>query len=264
MKIAIVGAGYVGSCYKNFFDDPYIYDEPKGIGAREEVNKCDFALVAVPTDGKEDGSLDMNIIEDVISWLDTPLILIKSALMPGTIDRLKKQYPEKHICVSVEMLGEGKYFVPFWKYPSATDPKSHNFLIIGGDKEDAEMCASTLWSKMSPDIDIHLVSAKEAEVCKLMENVWGAMKVSFANTIYDICEKAGISYINVLQAWGSDGRTEKMHMRVVPWSRGWKSKCYDKDIPALVKTGKDLGVNVDLLEGVIKANRQHLKRNGGK
>jgi len=263
MKVSIVGAGYLGSCYQKFFDDPYIYDEPKGIGTREEVNKADFALIAVPTDGKEDGSLDMSIIDDIFTWIETPLILIKSALMPGTVDRLKKQYPNKHICVSVEMLGEGKYYIPTWKYPSQTDPTSHNFLIVGGESKDAELCAGYLWQRMSPDINIHIVTAVEAEICKLFENTWGAMKVTFANTIYDICQKYDANYIRVLQAWGSDGRTEKMHMRVVRGKRGWKSKCFSKDIPALAKVGHNLGVNVELIDAVISANKVHYAQNNG-
>lgn len=257
-KVVLVGNGYLGSCYAKFFDNPIIYDEPKGIGTREEVNNADFALIAVPTNGKEDGSLDMSIIEDIMSWIETPLILIKSALMPGTVDRLKKLYPNKHICVSVEMLGEGKYFTPFWKYPHQTDPTTHNFLIVGGESKDAELCAGYLWQNMSSDIDIHIVSAVEAEICKLMENTYLAMKVTFANTIYDICRKFNANYIRVLQAWGSDGRVEKTHMRVIKNKRGWKSKCFDKDIPALIKTGKDNGVNVDLLTGLVSANKEHL------
>lgn len=261
-RVALIGNGYLGSCYEKFFDNPYIYDEPKGIGTREEVNQCYLAMIAVPTNGMKDGSLDTSIIKDIVGWLETPLILIKSALMPGTIDWLKKKYPQKRICVSVEMLGEGNYFIPFWKYPSPTDPKSHNFLIIGGEKQDADACAGVLWNKMSPDINIHLVSAIEAEITKLMENTWGALKVTFANTIYDICKEYGASYINVLQAWGADGRTEKMHMRVTEGKRGWRSKCYDKDIPALAKTGRMTGVNVELIEALIDANKEHLKKNG--
>ena len=114
-------------------------------------------------------------------------------------------------------------------------------------------CADVLWSKMSPDINVHLVSAIEAEICKLMENTWGAMKVTFANVMYDICQDLDANYTKVLQAWGADGRTEKMHMRVVPGKRGWKSKCFDKDIPALASLDKS-----GFLKTVVDINRRHL------
>lgn len=282
-SVAIIGYGWVGKAYHKMFPDAVIYDEPQQLlinsngdtvqfpgvewitGARLAVNKCDLALVCVPTDAKikptkhispphETSELDMSIVEGVVGWLETPLILIKSALQPGTVDRLVKE-TGKNIAVSVEMVGEGKYFVPYWKYPDSEDPTKHNFLIVGGEEETARRCADFLWAKMSPDINIHLTTAVEAEITKLMENTWGAMKVTFANVMYDICEKYGANYTKVLQAWGADGRTEKMHMRVVPHKRGWKSKCYDKDVPALADLD-DSG----FLKSMIEANDTHLSR----
>lgn len=238
---------------------PMSTDVSKEIGqGRKFVNECDIAIVCVPTPSKKTRNgheLDMSIVEDVVSWIDTPLILIKSALQPGTVDRLIGETGKK-IAVSVEMVGEGKYFIPFWKYPDPLDPVAHNFIIVGGEEDTARRCADFLWSKMSPDVNIHLTSAIEAEITKLMENTWGAMKVSFANTMYDICDKFDANYTRVLQAWGADGRTEKMHMRVLPHKRGWRSKCYDKDIPALASLD-DSG----LLEAVVKANKKHLAKN---
>lgn len=264
-SVAIIGYGWVGKAYHKMFPEAVIYDEPQklfrysdgrqlpvwnqGI-ARDEVDRCDIALVAVPTELKN-GELDMSIVEDVVGWLETPLILLKSAVQPGTVDRLVKETGKK-IAVSVEMVGEGKYFIPYWKYPHAQDPTKHNFLIVGGEEETARRCADFLWAKMSPDINIHLVSAIEAEITKMMENTWGAMKVTFANTVYDICEQYGANYTKVLQAWGADGRTEKMHMRVLPHKRGWKSKCYDKDVVAFAELDKS-----GFLKKLVEVNEEH-------
>lgn len=243
----------MGKAYQKLFPDAYIYDEPQGIGTREETNKCNLAIVCVPTD-LDRGKLDMSIVENVVSWLETDLILIKSALQPGTVDRLVEE-TQKNIAVSVEMIGEGKYFTPYWRYPHPQDPTMHGFLIIGGDESVAVECAEILWDRMSPDINIQIVSAIEAEICKLMENGWGALKVTFANAIYDICAKYGAEYMNVLQAWGVDGRTEKMHMRVLSYKRGWKSKCYDKDVAALASLDKS-----GLFKRVMEANDKHLRQ----
>lgn len=259
-KVAIVGYGWVGKAYHNIFPDALIYDEPLKIGTREEVNECDLAIIAVPTNGMENGALDCSIVENVVAWLKTPLILIKSAVMPGTTDRLKDLY-KKRITVSVEMVGEGKYFIPFWKFPDPQNPLLHDFLIIGGSIEDTSAVKDFLWDKMSPDINIHQISAVEAEICKLMENTWGALKVTFANEIYNICKSWGADYGQVMQAWGSDGRVEKMHMRVVPWKRGWKSKCWDKDVPALLNTGDEKNYHSKFIEELIETNKKHLKEN---
>lgn len=271
-KVAIIGYGWVGKAYHKVFPDAVIYDpfspiEKVANTTKEEVNACAIALVAVPTDPVEVESpsytisgdtvpqLDMSIVEDVVDWLETPLILIKSALQPGTVDRLVAKTGKK-IAVSVEMVGEGKYFMPFWKYPHAEDPTYHSFLIVGGEEETARRCADFIWEKMSPDIDIHLTSAIEAEITKLMENTWGALKVTFANVMYDICDEFNANYTRVLQAWGADGRVEKMHMRVTPGKRGWKSKCYDKDVPALAQLDKS-----GFLINLVQTNYGHLDKN---
>lgn len=275
-KVAIIGNGFVGKAYSRMFADNnlVIYDEPELVEywtqnqekkdakkeikqGRKFVNDCDIAIVCVPTPLKN-GELDMSIVEEVVGWIETPLILIKSALQPGTVDRLIKKTGKK-IAVSVEMVGEGKYFIPFWKYPDPLDPVAHNFIIVGGEEETARRCADFLWSRMSPDVNIHLVSAIEAELTKLMENTWGAMKVTFGNVMYDICQEFGANYTRVLQAWGADGRTEKMHMRVLPHKRGWKSKCYDKDVPALSEYDTS-----GFLKSLVKANKKHLKKNHNK
>mgnify|MGYP001610084135 CR=1 FL=1 len=260
MKVGICGLGYVGKAYNKMFPDAVLYDKLKGIGTKNEINKTDMVVVAVPTNPMPDGSLDMSIIEEVVGWIETPLILIKSALMPGTVDYLKEKY-NKRITVSVEMVGEGKYFIPYWKYPHPENPLYHSFIIVGGDEKDATETANYLWHKMSPEIDIHIVSAVEAEICKMMENTWGAMKVSFANDIYEICQRYGANYTKVLQAWGADGRVEKMHMRVIDGKRGWKSKCYDKDIPGLIRASELKGYEPKLIKAVVEANKEHLKQN---
>jgi len=282
-KVAIIGNGWVGQAYTKMFPEAVIYDEPQIVEAnpkdyrakceagRLAVNQCDLAIVAVPTnlieinvndvnygstigEVKHQHELDMSIVEDVVGWLNTPLILIKSALQPGTTDRLVKK-TGKNIAVSVEMVGEGKYYVNP-KYPDPEDPTKHDFLIVGGEDETARRCADFLWRKMSPDIDIHIVTAVEAEITKLMENTWGAQKVTFANVIYDICTDLGADYTKVLQAWGADGRTEKMHMRVLPHRRGWQSKCYDKDVPTLASLDKS-----GLLKTMVQVNNLHLNEN---
>lgn len=254
MKVAIIGNGWVGKAYQKMFPDAVIYDEPLGIGSRENVNSCDLAIICVPTPAKH-GQLDVSIVEQVVGWIQTPLILIKSALQPGTVDRLVKR-TGKRIAVSVEMVGEGRYFVPYWKYPDPEDPTKHSFLIVGGEDETARRCADFIWSRMSPDINIHLTTAIEAEICKLMENTWGALKVTFANTMYDICDDLGANYTRVLQAWGADGRTEKMHMRVVPGKRGWGGKCYSKDVPAIAALDSS-----GFLKSVVEANEKHVASN---
>lgn len=276
-KVALIGYGYLGKAYHKVFPNAVVYDEPRIIEMaprfhgepqpdlptrRAAVNMCDIAIVAVPTDPLDDGSLDMSIVEDVVGWLETPLILIKSALTPGTTDRLRA-LTNKQIAVSVEFIGMGNYFTPPHKYPDPHDPAKHDLLIVGGQLDVATACANILWAKMSPDIHIHLMSAREAEICKLVENAWGAMKVTWANCLYNLVEKAEGNPIRVHQAWSADGRVDAMHTRVVPGKRGWKSHCYDKDIPALIAYAAEIGANdmARMVNVVQSLNDYHLEQN---
>lgn len=273
--VALIGNGYLGKAYEEVFPEAVVYDEPKEIfkqcgktwefglrAARTAVNACDIAIIAVPTDPVEGGGLDMSIVEEVVDWVETDTILIKSALMPGTTDRLVEK-TGKNIAVSVEYIGMGNYFMPPEKYPDSTDPRKHRLLVVGGEEPARSRAAEILWSKMSPDTRIHLVTSLEAEITKLIENAYGAFKVTWANCMYSAVTKAKGSFINVHQAWSEDGRVDPMHTRVVSDKRGWKSHCYDKDIEALAAFARSVGADdmAELVDMVVKINKGHLDEN---
>lgn len=263
--VAIVGMGKVGSSYHKVFPEAICYDpfkdEHKGT-TKEQVNQCDVALVSVFTPHNPDGSLDTSIVEEVVGWIECPLIIIKSALHPGTTDMLVEK-TGKRIAVSVEYVGEGNYPVPFWKYPHQEDPRYHQMLVVGGKPDVAEQAAQFLWRRLSPDIKIHKVTALEAEIVKLVENSYPAMKVTFMNAFLSLAEKSDSSFIRMHQAWNSDPRTDSMHVRAVSHERGWKSKCWDKDIPALMNYAKSIGAEdmSQLLQTVLEVNDYHLGLN---
>lgn len=291
-EVAIVGYGVVGQAYHKLFPDALVYDPPKGLFGhtvddeghitgepqgygetvteeqkaevgKAAINGCDIALVAVFTPHKEDGTLDTSIVEETIDWVDTPLILIKSALHPGTTDKLVEK-TGKNIAVSVEFIGEGNYPIHFWKYPHQNNPQFHQMLIVGSPKpEVAEACAEVLWSRMSPDINIQLTSALEAEITKLVENSYGALKVTFINALMSLAQASDTSFMRIHQAWQADPRTDSMHLRAVSFNRGWRSKCWDKDVPALAAYARQVGAKdmAKLFETVVEINEEHLKIN---
>ena len=133
-------------------------------------------------------------------------------------------------------------------------------LVVGGEEDVAEEACQFMWRKLSPDIKIHKVTALEAEIVKLIENSYGALKVTFANTFLSLAEKSNTSFVRLHQAWNSDPRTDSMHLRAVSHDRGWVSKCWDKDVPALVGYAKSIGAydTAKLFQTIIDLNKGHL------
>lgn len=265
-QVAIIGYGYVGRGMARIFPealiyDPYLKDPEIKTATREEINKqAKLAIISVPTPMKKGGSCDYSIVRESVKWLETPLILIKSTIPPGTTDMLKKKY-KKRICMSPEYMGEGKYFVDWTKYPDPVDPRKHSFMIIGGETKDAEEIQHIFQRKLGPDKFYYLVSAKEAEVIKYMENSWGAMKVTFCNEFYEICQALGVSYERVREGWLLDTRVERMHTAVFPDARGFGGKCWPKDISAIVKASEKAGYNPKLIEDILASNEKFKAKN---
>lgn len=260
-KIAIIGYGYVGRAIGKLFANHYelrLYDPGIGKGTKEAANECDIAIVCVPTSMAKDKSCDTSIVEESIKWLKTPLILIKSAIVPGTIDRLKKKY-KKRIVVSPEYIGEGNYFVPYWKYPHPTEMKYHNFQIFGGDKKDCSEVLEYFKKVLGPDCRYHITDSKTAELTKYMENSWGATKVIFCNEFYEIAEAFGVDYNELRELFLLDTRTERMHTSVFKEARGFGGKCYPKDINGIIKASEKAGYSPKLLKEVLKSNEKFRK-----
>src|SRR3989344_3961415 len=232
-QVAIIGYGYVGKAMHKIFPNALVYDV--NMGSQDEVNeKAELAIICVPTPSKEDGFCDTSVVEEMIGWLKTPLILIKSTIPPGTTEKLKEKY-QKRFCFSPEYIGEGKYAIPPWKYPDPEDPRFHGFLIIGGARPDAERITQIFQRRLGPDTVYRITDSKTAELTKYMENAWLATKVIFCNEFYDIAEKFGVSYAELRELWLLDPRVGRMHTAVFADERGFGGKCLPKDVSAIIK-----------------------------
>ena len=100
------------------------------------------------------------------------------------------------------------------------------------------------------------MTSNEAELTKLFSNSFFAMKVIFANTMYDVTRKNKADYDIVRQGVGRDPRIGTSVMNI--WQdgfRGFSGKCIPKDIGALVWWGRHHGPAMPLLEVVDQVNR---------
>ena len=263
VQVGIVGYGYVGRAVERFFQLRYAtsaYDEPLAHGTRDEINAADLAVVCVPTPARLDGACDTSIIESVIGWLHTPLVLIKSTIPPGTTRQLQER-TDSALVFSPEYIGESRYYTPP-EYPHPNDMEKHRFFIFGGEKRWTSRCIDLIAPIVGPHAFFYQTDSTTAEVIKYWENTWGAMKVTFANEMYDICKAFGVDYWEAREGWALDSRTEKMHSAVFVQERGVRGKCLPKDVFALYRAAQKRGHNSALLRYIIEKNQELQKEDG--
>lgn len=247
-NVAIVGYGSLGRSLGALFPGAVPYDEPEGIGSRDAVNQCDFAYVCVPTPSRQDGRCDTSIVEQVVSWIGCPSIVIGSTVEVGTTRRLKSS-TGKHI-VFQPMYGPGE--TPDHPFRQLRDAR---WIILGGDRADTVPVSDLYKNVFNASVVIQQTTPETAEMTKYMENAFLATKVAFCNEMYDISTKFGVDYNELRELWLLDPRINRSHTFVIPDKRGFGGKCLPKDISALVTAANDVqGYLPVLLQSVLASN----------
>lgn len=224
ISTAVIGQGWVGKSMIDLFPDSAVYDEPLAKGTRPMVNRCDVAFVCVPTPNVDKKELDTSIVEEVVAWCECPLIIIRSAVNPGTCDKLEAT--GKNIVYMPEYLGETV------AHP-LIDDRASKFLIMGGRPGSRRKAIELFQGVYNANIDIRQVTLIEAEVIKLSENRAIAFKILQAQELYDACEAHNVDYYTVRQGvYGDDPRFNLWFTFVYPDKRGANSKCIPKDVYA--------------------------------
>jgi UDPglucose 6-dehydrogenase len=245
MTVKIIGNGWVGKAMKALFPDALVHDPSQGLVNKEEA---DVSFVCVPTSSKPDGSLDMSIVEEVVGWCQSDVIVIRSTVNPGTADRLKEE-TGKRIVSQPEYLGESVSHPLF-------DESKNPFMVLGGDPEDRRKVIELYQQVYNANIKIRQTTNLEAEVIKLSENRAIAFKVLQAQELYDACEAAGVDYYTIREAvYGDDPRFNLWWTFIYPDKRGANSKCIPKDVRAWSAWSEDS----ELTDALLKYNERLLK-----
>lgn len=254
--IAIVGYGYVGKAmyefyapkYKTIFYDPFV----EGSCSKEDVNAADLAVVCVFTPEAPDGACDTSIVEEVITWIETPVILIKSTIAPGTTDRLKKA-TGKRIVFSPEYIGESDYDTGRHNFNKSV--KNAGFMTFGGDPLDVDYCIALAVPIFGPNKTYHVTDALTAELAKYMENCFFATKLVFCYEFERICRGFGASYNAVRECWLLDPRMETSHSGVFLQNKEpFSGKCLPKDLKAITAAATTAGYSPEFLRSVWENN----------
>lgn len=276
MKIGLIGFGIIGNAFyenmKHMFDI-VIYDKKqddcrfvKNIKELVFIVKKRPIFVSVPTPMNEDGSCHIDIVDSVCQEINEAvnhegfaendtiskqIVVIRSTIIPGTTYELNNKYKNLNVVFNPEFLTENNAILDF---------KRQNRIIIGGDPDATKIVAS-LYHIVFPYVKILECSSRVAELTKYTTNAFLATKVSFANEIFQICEKLNINYEELISLVTLDQRLGTSHWKVTK-EKGFSGKCLPKDLNALIAKSYDLGIDPILMEAVNKKNLEVRNSNG--
>ena len=251
MKILIAGYGFVGKAVHDALNIKHtvIPIDPayNSFEIKDHID-ADGIIICVGTPTGENGI----IAENIANVLDQiPLfmpVLIKSTVTPAVVDVFKEIYPDHSICYSPEFLRAAT---------ANTDFLNQKYVVIGGD--DPDYFWQELFQTSLPNCKIVFkCSEQEACIVKYTANSFLALKTSFFNQIFDICEKTGIDFDIVRHIVSQDTRIGSGHT-LVPGpdgERGWGGHCFPKDTQAFVQWANTINAPVTLVESAINYNNK--------
>ena len=256
-KIGIIGNGFVGNSVAFGFSPTHeikIHDkDPKrNLNTIEEVLKCDFVFVCVPTPMNEDGSISLDIVEKALQEISDKnknrnnTIILKSTMVPGSTNNFVNQFPKLNIIFNPEFLTERTAKLDF-----LTQAR----IILGGAKRLTKK-VSKLFEERFMHTYIIETDTVTAELIKYMNNVFFASKVSIMNEMKMICDAIGADWKQALAGFTADQRIGDSHLNVPgpDGKMGFGGSCFPKDINAFTSMADDLGIDIPTIKGAWETN----------
>ena len=230
-KLGVVGLGYVGSALKHTLDFYYNccgYD----LNGNHEWNRIiatDVLFICVGTPERS-GRLDGSSVEDVLLHLDTSgylgIAVVRSTLPIGFMDKATRRHPKLRLVYMPEFLRERS------RLQWTMNPDR---LVVSGKEADVEEVLS--YFEWAEEAQVLRMKYRDAELGKLANNAFLAVKVSFTNEIEALCEEHGASPENVMSVIWSDRRV-KSKDHLTPGLGPYGGKCLPKDVHELVNASK--------------------------
>ena len=236
----------------------------KGLKFEHEVSSntlsSDFVFVTVGTPINND-KIDLRNIKNVIQKISEllsnvkqcPSIVIKSTVIPGTTDQIikpilseygLKEYIDFNLLTNPEFLKEGS---------AMHDTVFPHVIVIGGSNEKPIKKLVNFYNCVYPKKQkIIQTNNITAEVIKYANNSFLATKLSFINSIANLCQRLpGTNVDKIAEVIGMDPRIGNQFLRAGP---GYGGSCFPKDVQALISFANSVGYKPDLLDAVKRTN----------
>jgi UDPglucose 6-dehydrogenase len=261
MNIGIVGYGVVGRAISAYYEGKqklWYYDKATdGPEALAELNanaEVVFICVGTPYKAEEwrvsaekhknydhsPGGLDCSQVYAAVDALTgEKTVIIKSTVNPGVTDDIQAKHPEHRVFFVPEFLSE-QTAAEDYASPRRRHVVGLSDMVVQSWNYD-NLCARQVRSLLPTHYDVIpgseevfdgkpvYLCARQAELLKLATNSFYALKVTYANMLYD-CGMAQ----ETLDALGADNWIGGEHFEVEHKGfRGFGGKCLPKDLLAL-------------------------------
>lgn len=290
MKITVIGTGYVGlvagACLAESGNDVVCADIDEGKIKRlnlgevpiyepglepliernlrtgrlrftteveEGVASSTVIFIAVGTPPEEDGSADLKHVLQVAKTVgqamnEEKVVITKSTVPVGTAKLVRETIEAQtdhtvHVCSNPEFLKEGAAVEDFMK---------PDRVVLGVDSDHAAQVLRELYAPfVRAGAPILMMDVPSAEITKYAANAMLAARISFMNSMAQLCEKTGADIDQVRKGVGSDDRIGPNFLFS---GIGYGGSCFPKDVKALQKMMDQLGVDGSILEAVEGVN----------
>lgn len=219
----------------------------------EGIKDAEIIFLALPTPPGEDGSADLSYILGVADHLgkiitDYKVIVDKSTVPVGTAEKVTAAVA-KNAKVAFDVVSNPEFLREGFAVEDFLKPDR---VVIGSSSEQARKVMEELYKPFVRQGNaIIFMDEKSAELTKYAANSFLATKITFMNEVANFCEKVGADVDKVRIGVGTDDRIGK---RFLFPGIGYGGSCFPKDVQALVKSGKEVGFDFEILEAVMKIN----------
>ena len=236
ISVGLIGCGVIGNALKVWLEDNNkeidvkISDPEKGFD--DDISNCNAYFIQIPVLTKDNGFQDATqLLEEILKLPDDVPVFIRSTITPQLYFVLKQYISNQSQKKKIRI-----YYMPeFLSNNTAVEDFANKVLVCTAENEEDEK----LFAKIFEGRDYIVMNSVEAILAKYFHNVLGALKVTYFNSIYDICQNAikafNVDYKNVLAGMYVSGHVDMTYAKVPgpDGQFGYGGKCFPKDIKAI-------------------------------